>query len=658
MFWLTLAAAGRRSKHPSMTTLADPSRQFMQAPEAPILANLAALWEAEPQLAEAVEAAQPYEVEASKSLCPTIAVQTADGRRVYLHSHHQPIDEAQRLIDPVDVEKKMTFYVLGLGLGYHLQLLFERASDEAILCVFEPDVRMIRTALEHRDLSKLIASHRVMWFAHEQKAPFFARLTPNTALVSVGTETIALAAAVRLHPRFFRQVETWIGEFAAFCRTNMNTLLLNSQKTAENIAANIGWYAATPSLQRLKDRYRGRPAVIVSAGPSLRKNKHLLSGLENNALLIAVQTTLQPLLEMGIQPHFVTSLDYHEICTRFFEKLPAAMRTELIAEPKATSAIFEMTTGPVTVIGNDFAESMVRELKLQKYGLTSGATVAHLAFYLAEHLGCDPIIFVGQDLGFSDGLCYAPGTSYEDVWRPELGRFCTVEMKQWEQIVRERPILRQIPDHQGRPMYTEERLFAYLHQFERDFAKSHARIIDATEGGAAKRGAIAMPLAQAIAQFCAQPLPRMDQDRPPLRWDLLPSCRECILRRREEAEAIERISRQTLPLLEEIRDHLEDQQRVNRAIGRIDQLRAAMDEHGRTYEMVMQFSQQTELKRFKSDRHLTALRLGGFERQKHQVQRDIDNVRAVEAAASQFQQLMDQIAQRLAQPQSQAKEAA
>ena len=41
-----------------------------------------------------------------------------------------------------------------------------------------------------------------------------------------------------------------------------------------------------------------------------------------------------------------------------------------------------------------------------------------------------------------------------------------------EQIARERFILRRVPDHQGRPMYTEERLFSYLQQFERDFVKT------------------------------------------------------------------------------------------------------------------------------------------------------------------------------------------
>src|SRR3712207_4962474 len=163
-----------------------------------------------------------------------------------------------------------------------------------------------------------------------------------------------------------------------------------------------------------------------------------------------------------------------------------------------------MLDGNVSLLGSEYAESMLRELKLNKAKLPAGATVAHLAFYLAEHLGCDPVIFVGQDLGFGDGLCYAPGTSYEDVWRPETGRFCSVEMKQWDQIVRERFILRRIPDHAGRPMYTEERLFTYLQQFERDFLRSKRTIIDATEGGAAKRGTTAMPLQQAIERYCTE----------------------------------------------------------------------------------------------------------------------------------------------------------
>ena len=345
-------------------------------------------------------------------------------------------------------------------------------------CVFEPDLRMIWTAFCRADFSALISGRRLMFFWKPDKSDLLARLAPHSATISLGAQTVPHSASIQLHPEYFTQVQIWLEELASFIRTGMNTLVLNSAKTMRNVAGNIGWYAASPSAERLKDRYKSCPAVIVSAGPSLRKNKHLLKGISDKAVLIAVQTTLQPLLEMGVEPHFVTSLDYHDICARFFEKLPPNLKTELVAEPKATDLVFQLNPGPLTVLGNEFAESLLREMNPRKTILPAGATVAHLAYYLAEHLGCDPIVFVGQDLAFSDGLCYVPGTSYEDVWAPELSRHCTLEMKQWEQIVRDRPILRRVPDIEGRPTYTEERLFMYLQQFEREEGPVRCQAVD------------------------------------------------------------------------------------------------------------------------------------------------------------------------------------
>ena len=626
--------------------------RYVLADDAPLLKNLAALWAVDPELAAELEALHPtggYAVERSKSGAPTLALSPSGAARpIYLHSRHQPVEEARRLVESVGVDTVFAFYVHGFGLGYHVEQLFDCANTEALLFVFEPDLRLLWTAFEHRDLSRLIDSRRVTFFTKPEKSDLFVRLTPHAALISIGAQSLTHPASMQVAGAFHQQMQTWLGEFASFSRTSMNTLVLNSRRTAENIARNVGWYLAAPSLSRLENRHKGEPAVIVSAGPSLRKNIHLLEGLQDRAVLIAVQTTLKPLLEKGVRPHFVTSLDYHEICTRFFENLPQDLETELVAEPKASSAIFALNPGPLSLLGNDFADSLLREMKLPKARLPSGATVAHLAYYLAEQLGCDPIVFVGQDLGFSDGLCYAPGTSYDDVWRPELSRFCTVEMKQWEQIARERFILRRIPDHQGRPMYTEERLFSYLQQFERDFARSAARIIDATEGGAAKRGATPIKLGDVIRQYCSRRLASTTKDHPGPQWSGLGEAIECLSRRRAEAEQIQQISGETLPLLEEIRDHVDDQARVNRAISRIDALRARMNELGATYDLVTQLTQSTELTRFKADRKLTASKeMEANDRQRHQVARDIDNVLGVMDAAADFRRLMDEVIESL-----------
>ena len=63
---------------------------------------------------------------------------------------------------------------------------------------------------------------------------------------------------------------------------------------------------------------------------------------------------------------------------------------------------------------------------------------AHLAFYLTKYLGCDPIIFVGQDLAYTGHVFYVPGVEIHRSWRSELNRFHTMEHKEWERIVRNR----------------------------------------------------------------------------------------------------------------------------------------------------------------------------------------------------------------------------
>jgi hypothetical protein len=629
-----------------MSVTLDPSRRFVLPPDAPYVRNLAALWTRDPAVAAEIERVPDdsiYPTEPAKDGALTLVVPTADNRRVYLHSRYRPADEAAKLVDPINFDHKFVFFLHGLGLGYHLERLLDKSSSEALAVVFEPDVALLKTTLWHRDFSEAIDDRRLVFVAGGDKASLFNRLSAKMALVIAGAEAIHHAPSVQLHPDFHAETAHWCDEFASYARTSINTLVLNGRKTAENVTRNVGWYAAAGSVDRLKDRYKGKPAVIVSAGPSLRKNKHLLRGLEGKAVIIAVQTTLQPLLEMGVEPHFVTSLDYHEISARFFEKLPKNLRTELVAEPKAAKVVLGLHPGPVTILGNDYAERLLRDQKLNKGALRGGATVAHLAFYLAEHLGCDPVIFLGQDLGFSDGLCYAPGTSYEDVWRPELSRFCTVEMKQWEQIVRERHILRRVEDHEGRPTYTEERLYTYLQQFERDFLQTTTTVIDATEGGVRKRGATNMPFADAIAKYCqSSDVPRLTDHAAP-DWSRAEACKGSLQKRKDEAAEIESIATKTLPLLEEITTSLADQQHVNRLIARIDELRLRMNDLGETYELIIQLTQTTELERFHRDRAIAASRAKGSDRQRRQVLRDIENVKAIQSAAVQFRTLIDTV---------------
>src|SRR4029079_12410968 len=94
----------------------------------------------------------------------------------------------------------------------------------------------------------------------------------------------------QLQPEFQAQFETWVAEFASFSRTSLNTLVLNGRRTAETTAPTPAGYVAGRSLSRLRDAHKGKPAIVVSAGPSLRKNKHLLKDPRERAVIGPVPT--------------------------------------------------------------------------------------------------------------------------------------------------------------------------------------------------------------------------------------------------------------------------------------------------------------------------------------------------------------------------------
>ena len=610
----------------------------------PLADNLAALWTVDPALARLVDAVADDAVptlETTRTGDVTAASPDADGRRVYLHSRYDPRGEVDKQIAAFDPDA-LQVHLLGLGLGYAAEAALDHCPA-ATVWAFEARPAHIVAAFATVDLSDAILGRRLRILHTPDKTLWFNEWTQHLAAAQITPSRQEHAASLRLDPDFYDACRGLIDEFAAFGRTTLNTVLLNGRRTCENLSRNVPWYVAAGGVGRLKNAHQGKPAIVVSAGPSLRKNKHLLKDASDKSVIVAVQTTFQQLLDLGVEPDFVTSLDYHDICTQFFRNVGPNVRTELVAEPKATPKIFDLHPGPLSLLGNDYIDRLLGDAAPKRDRLPAGATVAHLAYYLAEHLGCDPIIFVGQDLGFSDGLAYTPGTSYDDLWAPELGRYNSVEMMQWQRIVRDRAILRRVPDYRGRQTYTEERLYSYLQQFERDFAATDRTIIDATEGGVAKAGARPMTLADALAEFCPSPIDKVRPQHDGLDWTALDAAEAALLRRRDEAASIQRISDDMLPLLNRLSDSLGDAEATSRLMADIDALRVEINDYATTYELVTQLGQRGELDRYAADRRIAAAaHLSGIEKQRRQLRRDTGNVAHVAKSAGNFVTLMDE----------------
>ncbi len=584
----------------------------------------------------------------------------ADGRSRRLASARAPLAEAEALAGQVDLSVAGAAIVRGFACGHHVASLARRLGAHGCVVVLEPDVALLRGVLERVDCSGWLESGNVVVITDPEDTSSLSRgLTGLEALVSCGTRVVdhppSMARLGEATGIFARSVETVVRAI----RTNVVTTLVQMDVTVRNLLQNLRWYAFCPGISDLSGAMRGRTAVVVSAGPSLAKNIDLLSrpGVRDRVVIIAVQTVLKTLLARGIRPHFVTALDYHEISRRFYEGLTAAdvEGVTLVVEPKANPAILEAFPGQIRCAGDDVLERVLGEALSREVGakgrLQPGATVAHLSYYLARHLGCDPVVMIGQDLGFTDHQYYAPGAAIHEVWGCELGEFRTLEMMEWERIGRMRSLLRRVEAQPSGHIYTDEQMATYLVQFERDFARDQGlglTTIDATEGGVRKRSTrestLLSALEEAGAMGGAPVLPRFGSA---VRHEDRGRSERVAARLREmvgSTRRVEAASAEARGILERLRSMISagaEQGRVDRLVLDVQAVAQRASKEP-AYWLVQHINQTGQLNRFKADRAIEVEGTTGVARQARQVERDLKNVEWLGEAASHTRILLEQ----------------
>ncbi|MCE9592455.1 MAG: DUF115 domain-containing protein [Planctomycetes bacterium] len=594
-------------------------------------ANLAALAKVNAALAQRLAETTPAELEWSDSKAgPLTATRRHEGKTLGLASRFDPLTEAKAITNSVDFTKHGGVVVLGLALGYHVTHLAAQVPNDGLLIVYEPDATLIRAVLERIDHRRWLGRSNIhMVDSTIERGDLVRRVEKFGAIMLQGTAMVTHPCTRQTHGAALQAFTAMFGEVMAYYRTNVATTLVNSSRTIANLTANLAYYAAGANTNELHNAARGFPAVCVGAGPSLARNVDLLRdpAVRGNVIVITAQTTLKPLLDRGIRPDFVTALDYHEISKRFYEGLPRLDDVTLVAEPKANPSILDSFPGPIRVTASSLLDRLLGEHAAPMISIPSGATVAHLSFYLAQHLGCDPIILIGQDLGFSDGLYYCPGTAIHDVWAPELGAFNTLEMLEWQRIVRHRNHLKKLDDIHGQPIYTDEQMLTYLKQFERDFSHATQTIIDATEGGLPKQHTTRVPLAEAVARHATRPVPTLPRAGRGFDAGRVDDVLDVIRQRIRESEEIRSLARKTIPILRQMREHQRDRERMDKLFHQVERNKRRVDELNTTFTLLNEINAIGCFKRARTDRAiLNDNDADPVQRQQRQLDRDIENL--------------------------------
>ncbi|MDR1943892.1 MAG: DUF115 domain-containing protein [Synergistaceae bacterium] len=418
------------------------------------------------------------------------------------------------------------FFQYGVGAPPYLLESIKALPAEALsMVVVEPNIALLAYVLHKIEPYRALPLECALTFLSvPDSATVFLEQTPDTkerllraAIADLKDEALMLgldsygtySVSMSLSSVHDGELEAMDGVFGGMAREVKEWSVLRVMQLGNSpedtmiglrqMALMSPWISYGYQYSSLLERFRGRPFVVVSAGPSLDKNFELLRDIQDKCVIAATDAVLGKMIRSGIRPHFVCALErgirtYDVYFAENVEKHSAeCSEILLVTQAVCTPKIYGRWPGPKIIIGK-------AELSLDNWfivnsiegqAILSGSSVAHTCFSIGMTLGASSIALIGQDLAYAeDGLSHAGGVFNE--------RIIAALRK-----TASSPGVIKVPGALGGEVITDEVFLMFLRMFETMITKAHMTTYDCTEGGALKQGAVVEPFASYIAREVA-----------------------------------------------------------------------------------------------------------------------------------------------------------
>ena len=335
-------------------------------------------------------------------------VECDDGTPILLHGSHAlgAAFDPESLLDVTErAGSPVTFVVFGIGMGHTVRGL--RAFSSASLVVFEPDPSLLRCYFEHGPSE--LCDVPIVCSLYEL-TQIWPRLSNGKQSVTV----VNTPGYSELFPEQAQSVRATVGELVQRSSVNDATHRLRARVWIQDVFANLELLRDHPTFLALAGQYQGVPAFIVGAGPSLGKNGHLLADAAKKGIVFALNSSARALDSYGVEPQVLACMESLDV-SHLFEGVSYIDRVARAISLTAHPQNLRKGRGPLLPIFEGIPQQDLPLTTLLGFpGLSVSGSVSTLAFALALRLGCSPIVFVGQDLAYTDGKAYAAGTAYEN----------------------------------------------------------------------------------------------------------------------------------------------------------------------------------------------------------------------------------------------------
>ena len=429
-------------------------------------------------------------IETCKAGGSTLSVKTENGWN-YIHSKYDPKAEAERLIAnyPNIKDFKHVFFY-GIGFGYHIEEFTERYPQKSF-SVYEPNSRIFHALLSTKLLERWNPKKMKNVYTGGSKELFNFNLSHFVETVNEEVLLIVLPSYERI---FKDQTNDFIAEFRNAVYNKGAAITANtifSKRNTINSIINLPTTLQTPNLlhERPED-FKGKPAILVAAGPSLDFEYDNLRYIKENGLayIFSVGSAINSLIDQGIYPDAACTYDGSEKNQMVFQKVVEKHIHQIPLVYGSSVGYETIQNYPGTLVNFLVARDYLAAFCLKRQDgqplefISAARSIAIITLQLLYKLGCNPIILVGQNFAFLDNRSYSQGMQF-NIELSEKAMANAIVVK----------------DVEGNEIYSDRGLDTFRREMEHFIRLFRdAEIINTTRGGANIQGTTYIPLEQVI----------------------------------------------------------------------------------------------------------------------------------------------------------------
>lgn len=411
-----------------------------------------------------------------------------EGKKKYILSKYKPREYAIEQLGEDWGNKQTVWILIGFGFGYMTEAILNKVGQNTTIVIIEPNQKLLEEQLK---LCPIKDWPKTIHFIKEIEPVIIQDQLENIITKSemYNFKIHILENYVTYYSLFCQQIKDILANTKSTLEIGYYTALYHNAKNTLNTLKNIRFISENYDLLQLKKYCKDSPALIVSAGPSLDKNINEIKNFKG--VVIAIGRTMAPLFEHGICPDFVISVDPIDVVYDTFGDYKEH-NVPLITIVEGNSRVVAGSHKEKYFMQGPSSGSIIIELfKLQlNPQLDMFNTVASVALSFAQEMECSPIVFVGQDLAFTENKHHVGDK--EEIQTQEM---LPIQM---------------IKGYYGGEVPSCEGYITMIKWFEAQIKKYPELIyINATEGGAYIEGMLHKPLHEVIKTYCIKEKPEI-----------------------------------------------------------------------------------------------------------------------------------------------------